>query len=188
MVLLSQLCQALEPRFLFSDLASSCFQYHPQSNAHPFTIFLLSPARSTMENVLHIMQADTLNQLVVKELDPHNVGTGHYVLADSWTTDHLFSPILHFPSAANPCIKFITMQHSYLCQSRISDLKVRDKVQVGSITRHGPTHERRFQGFPRCTSTIYTIAPGPLRIPPDELTVAGFGRNVQLAAVDPKER
>ncbi|KAJ7604605.1 hypothetical protein B0H17DRAFT_1189718 [Mycena rosella] len=25
-------------------------------------------------------------------------------------------------------------------------------------------------------------------IPPDELTVAGFGRNVQLAAIDPKER
>ncbi|KAJ7668940.1 hypothetical protein B0H17DRAFT_1142318 [Mycena rosella] len=142
MVLLSPLCQPLEPRFLFSDLASNYFQYHPQSNAQCIcltgkiagiqfrsvssegtliiqplrTILLQSPARSMMDNVLHIMQGDALSQLVVKELDSHNVGTGHYVLADSWTTDHLFSPIPHFPSAANPCIKFITLQHSYLCK------------------------------------------------------------------------
>ncbi|KAJ7692613.1 hypothetical protein B0H17DRAFT_1133085 [Mycena rosella] len=80
------------------------------------TISLQSPARSVMDNVLHIMQADALNQLVVKELDPHNVSTGCYVLADSWTTDCLFSSILHFPSAANPCIKFIPVQHSCLCK------------------------------------------------------------------------
>ncbi|KAJ7710396.1 hypothetical protein B0H17DRAFT_1173499 [Mycena rosella] len=39
------------------------------------TIFLQSPARSVMDNVLHIMQADTLNQLAVEELDPHNFDT-----------------------------------------------------------------------------------------------------------------
>ncbi|KAJ6552144.1 hypothetical protein B0H10DRAFT_2202104 [Mycena sp. CBHHK59/15] len=35
--------------------------------------------------------------------------------------------------------------------------------------------------------SIYTIVPGPFRIPPAELTVAAFGRNVQLAAVEPEE-
>ncbi|KAJ7672027.1 hypothetical protein B0H17DRAFT_1141313 [Mycena rosella] len=122
------------------------------------TIFLQSPARSAMDNVLHIMQADALNQLVVKALDPHNVGTGRYALADSWTTDRLFSPILHFLSAADPCIKFITAQHSFLRkvrvatyvhvqtysqQSRISDFRVGDlvKVQACLYRRDGYEHQ-----------------------------------------------
>ncbi|KAJ7668109.1 hypothetical protein B0H17DRAFT_1142576 [Mycena rosella] len=62
---LSQLRLALEPRFIFSDSASKCPVQAP----------------CPMDNVVHIMQADTLNQLVINELDPSNIGTGLYVLA-----------------------------------------------------------------------------------------------------------
>ncbi|KAJ7662388.1 hypothetical protein B0H17DRAFT_1144391 [Mycena rosella] len=101
---------------ILSSIRSIQFRSMSSEGTPLHTIFLQSPARSVMVNVLHIMQADALNQLMVKELDPHNVGTGCYVLADSWTTDCLFSSILHFPSAANPCIKFIPVQHSCLCK------------------------------------------------------------------------
>ncbi|KAJ7663042.1 hypothetical protein B0H17DRAFT_1144147 [Mycena rosella] len=144
MALLFQLRRALKPRFLFSDSASIQFRSMSSKGTLLHTIFLQSPARSAMDNMLHNMQADALNQLVVsEELDPHNVGTGRYVLADSWTTDRLFSLILHFPSAANPCIKFITVQHSYLCKSRISDFKVGDVVQVQACLyrRDGYEHQ-----------------------------------------------
>ncbi|KAJ7692627.1 hypothetical protein B0H17DRAFT_1133099 [Mycena rosella] len=84
MALLSQLRRALKPRFLFPTLPSNAqciwitgqiagIQFRSMSSeGTPLpTIFLQSPARSATDNMLHIMQADALNQLVVsKELDP----------------------------------------------------------------------------------------------------------------------
>ncbi|KAJ7652289.1 hypothetical protein B0H17DRAFT_1147409 [Mycena rosella] len=71
------------------------------------------------------------------------IGTGLCALADSWTTGCLFSPILHFPSATTPCIKYIAMQYSYLCKTDISELKVGDlvRVQVFLYRRDGYEHQ-----------------------------------------------
>ncbi|KAJ7700470.1 hypothetical protein B0H17DRAFT_1128879 [Mycena rosella] len=64
---------------ILSSMCSIQFRSMSSEGTPLHTIFLQSPARSVMDNVLHIMQADALNQLMVKELDPHNVGTGCYV-------------------------------------------------------------------------------------------------------------
>ncbi|KAJ7703662.1 hypothetical protein B0H17DRAFT_1127275 [Mycena rosella] len=147
MTQLHELRHILQPHFVFADSISDCFHYYPGSELHSeawaltapyplYTFFFDSPADNTMDNVLHLMQADALNQIVARELDHHN-NTGNYVLAESWTTDCLFSPILDFPSTLAPCIRYITIQHSHACMSRIGDLKVGDMVCVkASLFRH----------------------------------------------------
>ncbi|KAJ7630157.1 hypothetical protein B0H17DRAFT_1150333 [Mycena rosella] len=101
---LSQLRLAFEPHFIISDSASKYVQYDTPCNAQCVQFRSVSSEGT--------------------------IGTGLHALADGWTTDRLFSLILHFPSATTPCIKYIAMQHSYLCKTDVSELKVGDLVRV----------------------------------------------------------
>ncbi|KAJ7627890.1 hypothetical protein B0H17DRAFT_1150820 [Mycena rosella] len=87
-----------------------------------YTPFFLESTTSTpLDIVNHAIQADALNQLI---------DSGHYVLADSWTTDRLICPVADLPSALTPCVKYIAIQHSFVCTSRMSSLQIRDIVSV----------------------------------------------------------
>ncbi|KAJ7659533.1 hypothetical protein B0H17DRAFT_1145280 [Mycena rosella] len=99
---------------ILSSMCSIQFRSMSSEGTPLHTIFLQSPARSVMDNVLYIMQANALNQLVVKELDPHNM------------SDRVLVGVFLI-----------------LLQSRIPDFKVRDviKVQTCLYRRDGYEHQ-----------------------------------------------
>ncbi|KAJ7645764.1 hypothetical protein B0H17DRAFT_1148349 [Mycena rosella] len=140
---LSQLRIGLEPHFLTSNSVSDCFRYQSNTGIQDvsvtgriadikcrslspdgtplYTVFLESTTSTRLDIVNHAIQADALNQLI---------DSGCYVLADSWTTDRLICPVADLPSALTPCGKYIVIQHSFVCTSRMSSLQIGDIVSV----------------------------------------------------------
>ncbi|KAJ7677192.1 hypothetical protein B0H17DRAFT_1139832 [Mycena rosella] len=106
---LSELRQALQSHFLFADSSSGRFQYRTDTNdqcVHISGRVAGIQFRSISANGSPLF----LNQIIAKEF--HDRDARRYTLADSWTMDRLYSPILDFPSALDPCVKYIVVQYS----------------------------------------------------------------------------